>query len=68
MILVHVDQAANISSVVVNNARKPNVYKGLRVFSCVLKISIFRPKIHFRYLLDTFYSVIFRLNEPGIER
>ena len=33
----------------VNNARKPSIYKGLRVFSCILKISIFRSKKHFRY-------------------
>lgn len=57
---VHVGPAANISSVVVNNARKPSIYKGLRAFSCVLKISIFRAKYHFRYLLDTLYSVFFR--------
>lgn len=57
MTCVHVAVERNINSVVVNNARKPSIYKGLRVFSCVLKISVFRLKIHFRYLLDTLYSV-----------
>ena len=55
---IHVAVVKNINNVVVNNARKPSIYKGLRVFSCVLKISIFRQK----YLLDTLYSVFFRVN------
>jgi len=44
MIHVHVAVVRNISNVVVNNAREPNKYKGLRVFSCILKISILTPK------------------------
>ena len=36
---VHVAVVKNINNVVVDNAREPNKYKGLRAFSAVLKLA-----------------------------
>ena len=40
----HVAVVKNISNVMVNNAREPNKYKGLRVFSSIQKNCILTPK------------------------
>ena len=57
--IVHVAVVKNISSVVANNARKPSIYKGLRVFSSILIFSIQRPFFQFRYLfLDNLRKIM----------
>ena len=40
----HVAVVKNINNVVVNNAREPNKYKGLRVFSSIQNNCILTPK------------------------
>ena len=55
---VHVAQVRNINNVVVNNARKPRKYKGLRVFSWIQFFCIFKPKIDFRYLFRYLSPVV----------
>jgi len=51
----HVAVVKNISNVMVNNAREPSKYKGLRAFLCIGKNSIFYKK----HGLDTILHTIF---------
>ena len=56
---VHVAVVKNISNVVVNNTRESRKYRGLQVFSRIQLFCIQMPIFNFRYLLDTFFSVVF---------
>ena len=55
----HVAVVRNISNVMVNNAREPSKYMGLRVFSWIQLFGIQKPKIDFRYLFRYLFSVVF---------
>ena len=55
----HVAVVKNINNVMVNNARKPSNYKGLRAFSSIQFFYIQKPKIDFRYLFRYPFSIVF---------
>ena len=56
----------NINNVVVNNAREPSIYKGLRVFSTVLEISTKWPIFDFRYLFRYLFFYSFLMGKKPI--